>query len=1186
MFYAASVQQIEQLYPYLINYEPEKTRIVYTHEDGTRRFVDRIAGYYFSDKPWGLGEDERQVEGLDQEWAPNEDYLSLNIRNSIKAPDGWTFVSCDFSAEELRLGALNTKGKAFMDAFKHNEDVHLSVAKAMFGEEAVKENKKKYRSIAKGCNSIDALYPTENGYKKLSETDHILDLNGNKQKFINIVEDRNMFRLHLSNGQVIDVTTNHKYKDMSMLYPEYKELYEGMQIGLVKTKYKTFSKNYDYTHSYTTLRHNQYGSFEYTKTMKLSLNRDLGYLIGIYLGDGYIPKSEKSINICCNKSNSYYLESILNTFKSTRYGAKECGRIDEKNYTLLSLGNSLFTSFILDNFGRTDSKHIGDIIYTAPLEFSLGILEGLLDSDGSVYSDSASFFNTNENLFKDVAKMVAFLGIPAKAIQKNYTYKGVTKPFYYLYILDCRLLNFHVDYKRKAFKNVLSRYLSYNLKDVVNSKYNGKYYDKLNLISKGMLKSLTCRAIEKYIPDLEHNKFWPVTIEKIELIKGKANIMECETHYYEAEGYYQHNCNFALQYGGSPAALSRSAGLTPEEAQHQYDAYMLAQADHFAVQNAQVRNTHRTLCEYSFFGLPVRLHNYYNSTSYSMVSAGERLAKNHRIQACLPYTTKILTNLGYIPIGKLYDEREKHFNTMVWTGFEWTHFTPVYKGKDKLCRIIFDNGKILNCDSRHKLKVIGDKTVDWVSLPNLKEGDAIAFSKVQNIDYVGISPQQVIGKASSSNVPGLTNYKYPDITFNRDDILDMCYMYGSILGDGNINPTKGEMSISMTWGYTKFDNIPRFTKLLDKYNIYYNIKTTNPYILPSGKMSHELKTLAIYCAPLVRAFQELFGINTYENAHTKRIHDIVYTYDKEMIRLILEGLYDTDGVKFNHSGDLHLCNSALVQDVQLLQRLLGFNSKIFYRMNSTYLCNTSSTYVDYLKGNNTHDNTLGQTLPYHNYIFQQRFLTNPYPKGSSKYVIFNKLNTTYGNKRGERCYLSTFREMMSELGQKFEDYDYARIVSIEFTDEEIDTYTLTVNNPLHQYDSEGVISKNTGADVLSIAFIKLWKDIWEQLGHPEDYIRFQITVHDEIDFIIKNEVLDILVPKVIQCMQTQMPDWEIPLTIGLSFGPTFGQQYEWEYDPNTFAVIGPKLEMPKESAPKEKKDQEQIQQEEQITISF
>lgn len=152
MFYAASVEQIKQLYPELLDYQPEKTRIVYTHEDGTKRFIDRIVGYYFSDKPWGLGENERVVEGLDQEWAPGEDYLSLNIRNSIKAPDGWTFVSCDYAAEELRLGAINTKGKAFLQAFIHGEDVHLSTAKAMFGEEAVKQNKKKYRSIAKGLN--------------------------------------------------------------------------------------------------------------------------------------------------------------------------------------------------------------------------------------------------------------------------------------------------------------------------------------------------------------------------------------------------------------------------------------------------------------------------------------------------------------------------------------------------------------------------------------------------------------------------------------------------------------------------------------------------------------------------------------------------------------------------------------------------------------------------------------------------------------------------------------------------------------------------------------------------------------------------------------------------------------------------------------------------------------------------
>lgn len=163
MFYAATEEQIKDKYPDLITMEPGKMRIYYKHNDEPMRLVDRCHGYYFSDKPWGL-EDEKWVEGLDQEFVYNnkimkgkpmneeQQYLSLNIRNTIKAPDGWTFVSCDYSAEELRLGALNTKSKVFMKAFKDGIDVHLQTATMMFGEEAVHNNKKKLRSIAKGAN--------------------------------------------------------------------------------------------------------------------------------------------------------------------------------------------------------------------------------------------------------------------------------------------------------------------------------------------------------------------------------------------------------------------------------------------------------------------------------------------------------------------------------------------------------------------------------------------------------------------------------------------------------------------------------------------------------------------------------------------------------------------------------------------------------------------------------------------------------------------------------------------------------------------------------------------------------------------------------------------------------------------------------------------------------------------------
>lgn len=150
MFYTATEEQVRQLHPELVDFEPTKTRCFYHYEDGTIRWFDRIFKYYFSDKPWGL-EQEYLTEGIDQEWLP--DYTSLNIRNStLKAPDGWTEVCCDFSGEELRLGAINTHGKTYINAFMHDEDVHLATAKSMFGEDKVKQDKKKYRTKAKQCN--------------------------------------------------------------------------------------------------------------------------------------------------------------------------------------------------------------------------------------------------------------------------------------------------------------------------------------------------------------------------------------------------------------------------------------------------------------------------------------------------------------------------------------------------------------------------------------------------------------------------------------------------------------------------------------------------------------------------------------------------------------------------------------------------------------------------------------------------------------------------------------------------------------------------------------------------------------------------------------------------------------------------------------------------------------------------
>lgn len=149
MFYTATKEEIEQHYPELVEYEPNKTRCFYRYSDGVVRWFDRINGYYFSDKPWGI-HPEMLAEGIDQEFT--EDYLSLNIRNSIKCPDGWSFWCLDYAAEELRLGAINTKGKAFLEAFTSGQDVHTLVGINTFGKEKFYSDKKKYRKIAKTLN--------------------------------------------------------------------------------------------------------------------------------------------------------------------------------------------------------------------------------------------------------------------------------------------------------------------------------------------------------------------------------------------------------------------------------------------------------------------------------------------------------------------------------------------------------------------------------------------------------------------------------------------------------------------------------------------------------------------------------------------------------------------------------------------------------------------------------------------------------------------------------------------------------------------------------------------------------------------------------------------------------------------------------------------------------------------------
>lgn len=94
---------------------------------------------------------------------PARSELGLRIREAFVAPKGRKLIGIDYSQIELRLLAHFSQDSVLVDAFKHDKDIHMQTAIALFGEDEAKSK----RGVAKTVN-FGLLYGM--GQKKLSQT--------------------------------------------------------------------------------------------------------------------------------------------------------------------------------------------------------------------------------------------------------------------------------------------------------------------------------------------------------------------------------------------------------------------------------------------------------------------------------------------------------------------------------------------------------------------------------------------------------------------------------------------------------------------------------------------------------------------------------------------------------------------------------------------------------------------------------------------------------------------------------------------------------------------------------------------------------------------------------------------------------------------------------------------------------
>ncbi len=143
------------------------------------------------------------------------------VKNIFIACDNYIFIELDYSQGELRILAIKSGDKVFIDAFNSGEDIHKKTAAMMFRID-IKDVKKWQRQIAKSINfglvygmSAKGLYDTLIGIKEIYEK---------------VIDENDDFDMSEEIAQ--------KYID------EYFKIYKGVKAYLDKVVKDTFKNGY------------------------------------------------------------------------------------------------------------------------------------------------------------------------------------------------------------------------------------------------------------------------------------------------------------------------------------------------------------------------------------------------------------------------------------------------------------------------------------------------------------------------------------------------------------------------------------------------------------------------------------------------------------------------------------------------------------------------------------------------------------------------------------------------------------------------------------------------------------------------------------------------------------------------------------------------------------------------------
>jgi len=599
----------------------------------------------------------------------------------------------------------------------------------------------------------------------------------------------------------------------------------------------------------------------------------------------------------------------------------------------------------------------------------------------------------------------------------------------------------------------------------------------------------------------------------------------------KAERKVAKSVNFLCLFGGGARTLSENVRCSEAEARRVLTTFYAGVPKLKAWMNSEIAKARKVKSVKTAFNRVRPLKELYDSGDKILESKADRCTINTEIQGCLQKHERCLTNLGYLPIEEIFKLKKTRKDLKVWTGTSWEDFSVINRGPAQLAHIKLQNGMQLDTDTRHEVLTVGKDGYEFKHFKDLDENTLICVSMPRPMEF-GEYPEKIHYKGNVHNASELRIETKEQWDF-------FAYFLGYITGDGSISiiEDRAHYCVALNFGKKKLNrNFDFLRKGLKKIGL-----TLPKAHLNKGAIG-ESYTSAIYSGALIKYLKEIGYI--YKNAHDKRLVPLIFKAPLSMRKSFLKGYYDTDGSKTegNKCG-FHTPNKKLLQDVQLLGWTLGCPSNIYDNCDDTY----TLSWIDQWAIKNILDIEVRSKKRRYNgtSVNLPDFLRAPILDCIQKRYVKSSKDTAYVCKirKGKKVTLPGVLDLLKTYDCEIPlMYYHYKLKEKTILDQREDTYTLAVCSPLHRFDSAGIISKNTCADIMKTVMVRVYN--WIMVNNLQEDIKILVTMHDELVFEIAEDKLDLYIPKIVNIMMLRdvlqgILQWPIVLTVDVKYGDTW-----------------------------------------------